>query len=120
MIFLLTINAIFLLIVAYIIFKVFKLVKFNDPPIFFSIISIFCSLWSKFHSLDSIKYNPFFIVYLGYIIAFLFFLHTPDDSILHTSDILRVLNFTAIMFLVFALVFDLYKWFVKYLLIIVI
>ena len=89
----------------YLSFKVYSLVKTKDLPLFLSILSIFASLLCNISSLDSL------IVMLVWIIAFLVFIHPPYDNLLHTTNFLKSLNFTAIMCLVFALIFDLYKWY---------
>lgn len=45
-----------------------------------------------------------------YIVLFVFRLRADPDSYLSDSNLVRILNFIAIIFFSFALVFDLYKW----------
>lgn len=88
----------------YLVAKVFQLVKFKDLPILLSISSVLLSLVSKPHFDISI------VAMFIWLALFLAFFHADKDSILHTTNLLRAINFTATNFFGFALIFDLYKW----------
>ncbi|CDW88277.1 UNKNOWN [Stylonychia lemnae] len=69
-----------MMFVSYLIFKVFRLVRFSDLPLLLSVLSIFLSL----------SYD--------------------DNNYIKSSDIARIIDFGKIYFFFSAIVFDVYKW----------
>ena len=45
-----------------------------------------------------------------WVICFFMFIRTDKTSVLHNTNLMRMINFTATMFFGCALIFDLYKW----------
>jgi len=45
-----------------------------------------------------------------WVICFFMFIRTDKTSVLHNTNLMRMINFTATMFFGGALIFDLYKW----------
>lgn len=97
----------FILVAAFLVLKVYRLVKLKDIGILMSITSVLLSLTSK-KQICSLHFLS--TAMLIWLISFIFFFHAADTSILKTTNMLRVLNFTGTMFFGMALVSDLYKW----------
>jgi hypothetical protein len=99
------IHLVFIIVAACLVYRVYKLVKFKDLPILLSITSVLCSLLSK------TKYcSNNGTVMFAWMLCFFFFIHADKTSFLKSTNIMRLLNFTATMSFGCALVFDLYKW----------
>jgi hypothetical protein len=97
----------FIVVAACLVYRVYKLVKFKDLPILLSIGSVLCSLLSTFSlSLTTHTLSVMFI----WVICFFMFIRTDKTSVLHNTNLMRMINFTATMFFGCALIFDLYKW----------
>ena len=83
------IHFVFIIAVACLVYKVYKLVKFKDMPILLSITSVLCSLFSK------LKSGLILTVMFIWVICFFMFIRTDKTSFLHNTNIMRTINFTA-------------------------
>ena len=95
-----------LLFTLYLLKKVHRLLKFQDKVLLLSVTSLALSLLSK----DFYIFTTSLIGLLVYCILSVVGNFLPDDHYLNRSNFIKEVDFSKIVFLYIALMFDLYKW----------